>query len=593
MPTARSILPAEPALSAAVLRVARREHVFLFAVHHIAADGWSLEVLVRELQALYRARVDGETADLPAVPVTYADFVRWQRRRWERGTLKAQLEYWRRQLEDAPAELDLPFDVPWSERREPHAGSRLFRIPPSVAVRLRAWSRLEGASLFMTLLAVWQLLLARFSGQRDLTTGTAVAGRSQPDLEQVVGHFANTLVLRARLEGGISFSELVANTRRTVLDAQVHQDLPFALLVEVLSPPRSDRHPPFFQVWFGLENLPASPVDPEGLTAHSFDVDVDSVRFDLSLQVRESAGGCWCQLQYAADLFDSTTMARLERSYLRALEAMLDAPEAAALGVSLLSPAEHQHLLREWNDTEVCFGPVVTMDERLAARASDEPDRSALVGEGETLSFRALWARARDLAGQLNRLGIGEESRVGVLAERSIARVVLLSAVTLAGAAYVPLTPGDPARRRRRLFEDSGARALLVAGDLEVGWSCGPVPVLRVDEAGRCGVPGVSEPAPFLARRSRCLRPVHLRFDRSAERGGCQSSGSGEPPRLGNAANRLGPRRPRDAQDALWIRRLGHRALCPGLLWGYASDRRAGGFTVIRLAYPSRSIANG
>jgi hypothetical protein len=359
-----------PLLRASLLRLGDREHVVLLTMHHIVADGWSMGVLVRELRELYEAFRRGLPSPLPELSIQYADYAAWQRR-WLRGqVLRDQLAYWRGQLAGVPP-LELPTDRPRPAAPSRRGGERRAVLPAALAGRVRALALQEGATPFVVLLAAFQALLHRYSGQDDFAVGTPIAGRTRSEVEGLIGLFINTLVLRADLSGGPTFRELVRRARRTALGAFAHQDVPFEQLVGALQPERGPGLSPFFQVMFVLQNAPLPEMSAPGLTLTPLEVDAETAKFDLTLVLAEGPGpaGLRASAQFDADLFDPPTIERLLGHFRTLLEGALAEPDRPVAALSMLSEAERQQLLRQWNETG--DEPEIT---------ADDPDLTELDG---------------------------------------------------------------------------------------------------------------------------------------------------------------------------------------------------------------------
>ncbi|HEV2733901.1 MAG TPA: amino acid adenylation domain-containing protein, partial [Longimicrobiaceae bacterium] len=451
-----------PLFRALLLRLAGDEHVLSVAMHHAVSDEWSVGVLVREMSALYAARVRGEDAALPELPVQYADFAAWQRGWLREGALERQLAFWRERLGDAPRAIDLPLDRPrppvWSGRGALHA----FYLPAETAERVDALARERGATPFMVLLAAFQLLLARWSGQETVVVGTPVASRQREETEGLIGFFVNVLALRADVAPDAGFAELLAGVRETALDAWAHQDLPFERLVDELQPGRDRSRTPVFQVAFVMQNAPTvAPRLPGLVVAAQEGAERATAKFDLTLEVAAEGGGLRASIEYASDLFDAATVERMARHFGLLLDAALAAPETPVAELPLL-PDDERALLGAWNDTaEVFDGAGATLHALVEAQARRTPDAVAVAVEGETLTYAELAARADALAAALRSMGVGPESRVGVCMERSAELVVALLGVLRAGAAYVPLDPGYPAERLAYMVADAAVPVLL------------------------------------------------------------------------------------------------------------------------------------
>ncbi|HWS88833.1 MAG TPA: amino acid adenylation domain-containing protein, partial [Pyrinomonadaceae bacterium] len=448
-------LSAGPLLRAALVRESEHEHVALFTMHHIVSDAWSMGVLIKEIVALYRAYLEGRPSPLPELEVQYADYAVWQRE-WLRGeVLEQQVEYWREQLAGAPAVLELPTDKPRGAMQRHRAGRYAFSLDAELSEGLRKLSRREGATLFMTLLAGWQLLLSRYSGQDDVVVGTPIANRHRAEVEPLIGFFANTLALRARLDAGQSFRELLAQVKETTLGAYAHQDLPFEKLVEELQPERSLSHSPIFQVTFSFQNTPSEPLVLPGLTLSPVSSEADSTKFDLSLLAGEDGRGLRMMLAYNAGLFEAESIERMAVHFERLLRELSRDAAQRLSSVRLLSEGERERLLVQWNDTAVAYPSHACVHELFEEWAGRTPDAVAVASEQGHLTYAELNRRANKLAHRLRGLGVGPDVCVGVLMGRSTEALVALLGVLKAGGAYVPLDPSYPRERLAFMIEDS------------------------------------------------------------------------------------------------------------------------------------------
>ncbi|HVS01000.1 MAG TPA: non-ribosomal peptide synthase/polyketide synthase, partial [Thermoanaerobaculia bacterium] len=442
-----------PLLRATLIVLAGDEHLALLTMHHIVGDAWSTGVLVRELGALYQA------SPLPDLAVQYADFALWQRQWLSGETLERQLAWWRERLSGALT-LELPADRPQPPVRTARGGRFDVRLPRRLSEDLSALARRWGATPFMTLLAAFQTLLARYAGQPEVSTGTPVAGRSHLHTESLIGFFVNTLVLRTELGDDPGFAALVRRVRETALDAYAHQDLPFEKLVEELSPRRNLSRTPLFQVMFALQNAPAGALELPGLTLDVLHVDPGTAKFDLALGFRESPEGLAGEAVYRRDLFDGVTVQRLMACFETLLAGALSSPETPLSALPLMGPGETHQALVEWNDTPRPT-PAVCVHKLVEAQVKIRPDATALVSRGMALSYGELDTRANQLARYLKSLGVGPEAVVAVCLDRSIDEAVAQLAVLKAGGAYLPLDPTHPAERLARTVEESGARVLV------------------------------------------------------------------------------------------------------------------------------------
>ncbi|HKV09944.1 MAG TPA: amino acid adenylation domain-containing protein [Thermoanaerobaculia bacterium] len=437
------------------------DHVLLLTTHHIASDGWSVAVLEREVTALYQAFSAGEPSPLPELPVQYGDFAEWQREWLQGDVLDRQLAYWRGQLAGAPPVLELPLDRP----RPPVASARgerlAFALPAALSRSLTDLSRRRSLTPFMTLLAGFQALLSRSSGQPDVSVGTPIAGRHHVATEGLIGFFVNTLVMRGAVEGTRTFEELLGQTRETALQAYAHQDLPFERLVDDLSPERSLMHTPLFQAMLVLQNVERDGVQIGGLKLSPFVAEPGVVKLDLLLSLSEEAGAFRGELQYRTELFDRTTIARLADHLVSLLESAAGAPQTLLSDLALLAPAERHQLLTEWNDTAMTEEGEATLHGLIELQVARSPRAVAVVFEDEALSYAELDRRSGRLAQHLRLLGVGPEVQVGLCAERSLELVVGLLAILKAGGAYVPLDPDYPDSRLVMVLEDARPQVLL------------------------------------------------------------------------------------------------------------------------------------
>jgi amino acid adenylation domain-containing protein len=479
-------------LRARLLRLAAADHVLLFTMHHIVSDGWSIRVLLSELVAIYAGFAAGRPSPLPELRVQYADYALWQREWLENGALAAQLSWWKERLAAAPPVLDLPTD----RRRisvSSHRGSAIpLSIPADLAGSLARRAREGNASLFMALLAAFQVLLQRTSHQDDIVTGTPVAGRTSPELEGLIGFFINTLALRTDLSRDPSFRQLLASVRDATLGAYDHQDVPFDRLVDELQPERVLGRNPVFQALFQLHNQPVPIGDPEGLAVESIAFDSGFVRFELALSLTEIANRIEGILEYAGDLFDQATIQALADRFRRLLAGIAADPGRRLSEFPLLAEQEIRQILSAWDETGA--GTVLgNVPEWIWQRAQLHPGSLAVVCEGESLTYGDLDRRAARLAVRLRALGVGPETPVALLAERSVGMVTGLLGIWRAGGAYLPLDPDLPAQRLAWMLEDSGAAVLVTQREL-AGRFPVSLPVVLLEEeavsesaAGRTG----------------------------------------------------------------------------------------------------------
>ncbi|HYO69312.1 MAG TPA: condensation domain-containing protein, partial [Archangium sp.] len=344
-----------PLVRASLVQVAEEEHVLLLNMHHIISDGWSMGVLFLELGTFYNAARRGEQAHLPPLPLQYADFSRWQAQWMEGERLEEELSYWKQQLAGAPTRLELPTDRPRPAEQRHRGAFHRFHVPAGTVRALHQLSQEEAVSPFMTLLAAFQVLLSRYSGQEDLCVGTPIANRTRPEVEGLIGFFVNTLVIRTRLTGVSSFRELLGRVGDIALDAYEHQDIPFEKLVEVLQPQRDLSHAPLIQVMFSMQAGSALATSLEGLSLSPIPVDTGTSKFDLTLSLEETAAGLSGDIEYDTALFDEATVARMATHFQVLLEGIVSNPEAPLSSLPLLTPEERQQLLVEWNATSTAY----------------------------------------------------------------------------------------------------------------------------------------------------------------------------------------------------------------------------------------------
>ncbi|MEU4770810.1 amino acid adenylation domain-containing protein [Micromonospora sp. NPDC023644] len=476
-------LAAGPALRARLVRLAEDEHALVLAMHHISSDGWSEGIILRELAALYGAFVADRPSPLAPLPIQYADFAVWQRTRLAGDRLDRQVDHWRDRLAGLTP-LELPTDRPRPPVWNPDGGLVTFTVPAAVAGRLRDLGRASNATPFMVLLAAFQALLARYTGQTDVAVGAPAAGRDRLEVHGLVGLFLNTLVLRTDLSGEPTFVEVLARVREAVLDAQSHQDVPFERIVDALSPERDLSRNPLFQTMFLFQEGGSAGFDAGGLVGEELSVGPATAKFDLTLGLAEEADGSLSGgVDFPTALFDTATVRRLAGHYRQLLTAVAADPETPVTRLPMLTDTETAQLAA-WNDTAVDRPlPAATLTALLDAQAARTPDAVALRFGGEELSYRRLHAEAGVLARRLRQAGVGPESVVAVCLPRGLDLMRALVAILKAGAAYLPLDPDLPAQRRAFMVRDSGARLVITADFMAAE-----------DHASPAGDPPPSEP---------------------------------------------------------------------------------------------------
>ena len=450
-----------PLLRVRLLRLEKDDHALVIVVHHIVGDGWSGSMIAGEMAVLYAAFAEGRPSPLADLPTQYADFAMWQRQ-WLEGELsEKQVEYWRQQLAGAPAVLELPTDRPRPAVQKHRGDLQKYVVPRELFERLQAFSRAEGVTLFMVLLAAFQALLAKCSGQDDVVVGSPMAGRVCTEIEPLIGFFVNTVPLRTSLAGNPSVRELLSHVKDVTLGADAHQHVPFERLVEELEPERSLSYNPIFQVAFGLQNLPRQGFDAAGLEVQRTMVHQGTSVFDMHWFATLIDGELILRIEYDTDLYRSATIDRVFGHFGKLLEAFVAHPESRLSELSLLSDQERRTLLVAWNHTAAEYPPEACAHELFERWAESTPDNVAVVEGNRRLSYGELNQRANQLAHHLRRLGVGPDSLVGILIDRSLDMVVSVLGVLKAGGAYLPLDPVYPKDRLAFMLEDAGVTALL------------------------------------------------------------------------------------------------------------------------------------
>ncbi len=454
-------LTVAPLMRATLLKLAEDDHVLLLNTHHIISDGWSLGVLLREMASLYEAFSANGPTTLPELGVQYADFAAWQREFLAGEILDKQLAYWKQELSGAPPSLELPTDRSRPPIESFRGAQQAIVLPKELLESLRKLSRAEGATLYMTLLAAFAVLLSRYSGQQDVVVGTPIAGRNRAEVEKLIGFFANTLVLRTDLSSDPTFRELLARVRQTAMGAFAHQDLPFEKLVEELRPERDLSRNPLIQVIFALQNVPTEGTRIPGLETIPFSTGTQSAKLDLTLAVTEVSGGLRTAAVYNTDLFDAATIERMLQHYQCILDAALAHPDSRISELSVLTSEEWHRIVVEWNATDVEYPREFCLHQLFEQQAERTPDAVACEFEAEQITYRVLNERANQVARLLQRRGIWPGQCVGIFVERSLDMMVGLLGIQKSGAAYVPLDPAYPTERLRLTVEDAQLPLLL------------------------------------------------------------------------------------------------------------------------------------
>ena len=455
-------LDTAPLLRASLLKLKDDDYIFLLTIHHIVSDGWSTGVLVREIVTLYTAFVQNQPAQLPPLKLQYADFAFWQRNWLSGKVLEEQIEFWRKTLEDAPPFLNLPVDHPRPPEMTYNGARISFDVDKEVSEAIKKLTRQEGASLFMTLLAVYQILLYRYSGQNDILVGMPIAGRNREEIEPLIGFFVNTLVIRTDFSGNPDFKELLKRVRKTALEAFAHQDLPFEKLLDTLNIKRDVSRPPLFQTMFVLQNIPRSKVELPGLTLSQIAPDNPTSKFEITLEMAETHDGRLTGIiEYNTDLYEPPTIKRMIRHFRKLLSTIAQNPTLRVDRYTLLDEKEIKHIIKNFNDIPAVNYPQNTLLHKLfEQQAVKTPQAEAVNYLGHSISYRRLNAQANQLAHHLLKLGVKKENVVAVLMERSSQMIIAIMGILKAGGAYLPLDPSYPDERLNYMLEDAGVNII-------------------------------------------------------------------------------------------------------------------------------------
>ena len=455
-----------PLLRAWLLDSGEQEAVLVFSMHHIISDGWSMGVLVRELAENYRALLAGKPPKIAELPIQYVDYSVWQREWLASGVLDRQIQYWRKRLEGAPPLIRFPPDRARSSASDIRGRRARMLFSSSVVERLHAFGRANEATLFMTLLSTFMLLLSRYSGLQDVVVGSPSAIRSRADLSELIGFFVNNLVLRAEVEPGITFLELLRRVREATLGAYENQDLPFDHLVREIQTDRNPEYTPLFQTMFILQNFPLEDLKLPELAVSPLEIGSSTARFDLTVEVYPYHGQLVVFFDYRTDLYDAETIAQLQESFRNVLEFVLDHPGATLESVPLTTASAREELLRFGNSPAVTMPPGSLLLDAFGRVVKETPEKIAVRTGTQTLTYAELNSRAEKLSRRLQRAGASPSSMVPVCLNRSTELLVALLAVLKSGAAYVPLDPASPKQRIRAILDDIHPTVLISESSL-------------------------------------------------------------------------------------------------------------------------------
>ncbi|MEH2128696.1 amino acid adenylation domain-containing protein [Nostoc sp.] len=453
-------------LRSSLVHLDENEYVLLLSVHHIAFDGWSEGVLWRELTALYRAFSTGKPSPLPKLPIQYADFAVWQKQWLQGQVMDTQLDYWKQQLTGSPPLLELPTDRVRPPIQTNHGGIKHFGLDEHLTQKLKSLSEKSDATLFMTLLTSFVILLSRYSNQQDILVGSPIANRNRSEIESLIGFFVNILVLRTDVSGNPSFWELLQRVRQVAMEAYSHQDVPFEKVVEVLQPERNLSYSPLFQVMFILQNTPPGQLDLPGLSLTRLEIENSTAKYDLTLSMTESEQGLSASLEYNSDLFDQATITRMVGHFVTLLEGIVANPQERISQLPLLTQPEQHQLLVEWNNTQADYPAHKCIHKLFEEQVERTPNAVAVVFDNQQLTYRELNCRANSLAHYLQSLGVKSDTLVGLCIERSLLMIIGVLGILKAGGAYVPIDPEYPQERISFMLEDAQTSILLTQKQL-------------------------------------------------------------------------------------------------------------------------------
>jgi amino acid adenylation domain-containing protein len=458
-------LDRSPLIRTRLLRLGDTRHILLVTIHHIVSDGWSIQIMVRELTQLYEAFRAASPSSLGELEIQYGDFAVWQREWLQREELRAQLDYWKRNLEGVPI-LELPADRQRPSYASFRGTTESFGLSAELTEALNALSRRQGVTLFMTLLVGFQILLSRYTGQRDIAIGSPIAGRNREETERLIGFFVNTVVMRANVGGNQTVRECLEVARETALGAYANQDLPFEKLVEELQPQRSLSYQALFQVWFAMQNAPKAAMKLADLELRPEPMATGVSKFDLTLSFIEEGDRLLGRLEYATDLFDRVRIQRMIGHACRLLQGMAANADAMLMDLPMLTEMEAEQVILEWNDTAAPIVRKKCLQQMFEEQVERTPERVAIAHDGEALTYADLNKRANQLARYLRQRGTGPEVRVGICTARCPAMVVGILGTLKAGGTYVPIDPNYPTDRVGYLLEDSGAKLILTSNQI-------------------------------------------------------------------------------------------------------------------------------
>lgn len=451
-----------------IYTIGDQEFLLLMVIHHTIADGWSLGVFLKELMVFYQSNITGKSFDLPDLPIQYSDYAHWQVSKEQQAILKSSMSYWKEQLGGEIPMLELPTDYVHGSKHTFEGGTHRFVMSEEITNAIEELSRKEDATLFMALLSAFYIMLHRYSGQDDILVGTPVANRNQPELQNLIGVFINTLVLRTNLNGDLSFREILRQVRKISLEAFAHQDFPYENLLEVLKPKRDMNRPPLFQVVFNLQNAPMPNLKIPGLETNFLEIDKGVSQYDMTLMVSKIKGQCHTTIEYNTNLFKLGTIKKMFKVYRDILEYAINQTDMPISKLRLVSDEEFQNIIQKLNQTDLVFPRDMCVQQLIEDQVEKTPDAIALKQGEFQITYKNLNDRANGLALELQKLGVGPEIRVGILMKKSPEIIETLLGVMKAGGTYVPIHIDSPPARINFILKDANARFLITNIDIDL-----------------------------------------------------------------------------------------------------------------------------
>jgi amino acid adenylation domain-containing protein/non-ribosomal peptide synthase protein (TIGR01720 family) len=472
-----------PLIRAKLIRLDAHEHVLIIVTHHIVSDGWSVSVVIREFAAVREALFHNQPVTLPPLTIQYADFAAWQRQWLSGSRLETELTYWKNQLESPPPALELPTDRSRSAASSHRGKDVIFNLSSELSDAITRITQKQGVTTFMTLMAAFQVLLARFANQTDILVGTPIANRTRKEVEPLIGFFVNTLVMRSDLSDNPSFHTLLERIKKTALDAYDNQNVPFEKLVDALQPERDTQHTPFFQVMFAMQDSALESIELSNLNLSVFQISSGSAKFDMSLSMVERFGTLRGQLEYDADLFDESTIQRFVHHFQILLHNLTSDPEVPVLQTAVLDDTDSQTIIKKFNEQHHALPDNICLPVLFEKQVAHTPDAIAVSDQHSELSFAELNIKANRCAAYLRAQGVGADQLVGVSTTRSVDAVAAILAVLKAGAGYVPLDPDYPRERLEFILADTGITHLLTQTSVVENLPISSQKVLLMDKA--------------------------------------------------------------------------------------------------------------